>query len=127
MRHSSPKASYPEKIDVAFSAAAFRDKLDILLKEFNAHILLGWAGKWAKVQVMFPEASTDTVITIMETAKGKHTRYVCYEEDIGPTVDYRKFAEELAEHLDNMCTLPNKENQNSALEALAKFKARYKS
>ena len=46
----------------------------------NARLLVGWHGKWAKVQVMFPEASTKTVVTIIETAKGKRSRYVLREE-----------------------------------------------
>ena len=70
----------PERVDVAFAAACFRDELDALLTKHNARLLIGWHGKWAKVQVMFPEASTKTVVTIMETAKGKRSRYVLQEE-----------------------------------------------
>ena len=66
----------PEKIDVAFNAAVFREELDSLMVKHKAQMLLGWDGKWAKVQVMFPDASKSTVVTLMETAKGKSIRYV---------------------------------------------------
>ncbi len=71
----------PERVDVAFNAACFRDELDALLEKYKARLLLGWEGKWAKVQVMFPEASTETVVTIVETAKGKRMRYVTQVEE----------------------------------------------
>lgn len=74
----------PERVDVAFAAACFRDELDALLEKHNAKMLLGWDGKWAKVQVMFPEASQTTVVTIVETAKGKKMRYVLQKEEHVP-------------------------------------------
>lgn len=75
-----PRNLTPERVDVAFAAACFRDELDALLQKHQARLLVGWSGKWAKVQVMFPEASTKTVVTIMETTKGKRSRYVLQEE-----------------------------------------------
>lgn len=75
-------SDYATRVDVAFHAAAFRDELDELLKRHNAQLLLGWNGKWAKLQVMFPQASQETVITIAETKKGGLIRYVMQEEEV---------------------------------------------
>lgn len=74
-------SDYPTKVDVAFRASVFRDELDALLTRHNARLLLGWNGKWAKLQVMFPEASQETVVTIAETKKGGVVRYVTQEEE----------------------------------------------
>ena len=72
----------PEKIDVAFSATMFREELDALLHRHQAVVQLGWDGKWAKFQVCFPNLSKTTVVTLVETAKGKHTRYVMHPQEV---------------------------------------------
>lgn len=74
-------ADYPTRIDLAFQASCLRDELDELLKRYDARLLLGWDGKWAKVQVMFPATSRETVVTIMETKRGGTAHYVLQEEE----------------------------------------------
>jgi hypothetical protein len=71
-----------ERVGIAFEASCFRDELDALLQKYNAHMGIGWDGKWAKVQVLFPQETTKLAVTIMETAKGKFTRYVLREEEV---------------------------------------------
>ncbi|HEY4530122.1 MAG TPA: hypothetical protein VIG97_07315 [Luteimonas sp.] len=70
------------KFDVAHRALEFRTELDALLQRHGARMLLGWDGKWAKVQVTFPEASGGIGLTIMETRKGGRVRYVQDIEEV---------------------------------------------
>lgn len=69
------------RIDVAHRALELRGELDVLLKRHGARLLLGWEGKRAKLQVMFPEASGEIALTIIETRKGGRVRYVLDEEE----------------------------------------------
>jgi len=69
------------QLDVAYRALDFRTELDALLKKHGVRMLLGWEGKWAKLQLMFPEASTEIVLTIIETKKGGRVRYRLDEEE----------------------------------------------
>lgn len=69
------------QFDVAHRALSLRTELDEMLERHGARLLLGWDGKWAKVQIMFPEASSDIVMTIIETKKGGRARYTLDAED----------------------------------------------
>ncbi len=79
-RDGKPGPSVPgdaaTKFDVAHRALEFRAELDELLQRHGARMLLGWDGKWAKVQITFPEATGGLGLTIMETKKGGRVRYV---------------------------------------------------
>lgn len=65
----------PDQFDIAYRAVQLRTELDALLTKHGAKLLLGWEGKWAKVQFQFIEPASSLAVTIIETAKGKRTRY----------------------------------------------------
>lgn len=69
------------QLDVAHRALDLRTDMDALLKKHGARMMLGWEGKWAKLQLMFPEASGEIVLTIIETKKGGRVRYRLDEEE----------------------------------------------
>lgn len=71
-----------DEFDIAYRAVQFRTELDALLTKHGAKLLLGWEGKWAKVQVQFEEPASDRAVTIIETAKGKRTRYTQEIEEV---------------------------------------------
>ena len=80
-RRAPPRVDYATRVDVGHRALELRADLDAVLKKHGARLLLGWEGKRAKIQLMFPDASTELALTIIETAKGKRVRYVLEEEE----------------------------------------------
>lgn len=74
------KASNAHKIELAFHAAEMRKELDAVLEKYNARLVLGWSGKWVKLQAQFNN-EPDIGVTILMTSKGKAIRYLTEVED----------------------------------------------
>ena len=71
----------PERLELAYRAAALRKDLDDVLKKHGAKLVLGWQGKWAQLQFHFPALSTTEALTVVECTKGGKMRYIREEEE----------------------------------------------
>lgn len=69
------------RAELAFRAAELRHDLDELLRKHNAKMQIGWDGKWAKFQFVFPDLSTTEALTVMECRKDGRARYMTEAEE----------------------------------------------
>lgn len=70
------------RLELAFKALEVRKEIDEVLARHDAKLVLGWDGKWVKLQVHFPTITTDEALTVMETRKGGRARYMTEAEEI---------------------------------------------
>lgn len=86
-RASAPRADAPsrrltaERAELAFAAAELRADLDAVLKKHNAKLQIGWEGKWAKLQFVFPALSTTEALSVVQCSKGGKMRYLTEAEE----------------------------------------------
>lgn len=65
-----PKINPATEMELAFAAGEFRKELDALLKKHGAKMQIGWEGKWAYFQVVFPRITNSLAATMIKTRKG---------------------------------------------------------
>jgi hypothetical protein len=75
----------PERVDLAFRALELRAELDALLAKHGAKLSLGWEGKYAYLQALFPEAGSNEALTLIKVRRDGRMTYLTTQEE--PSTD----------------------------------------
>ena len=70
-----------DDLDLAFRAAEFRKEFDALLTKHNCRLQLGWGGKWAYLQLVWPDNHAKA-LTLAKVQKGGKLRVITEAEEM---------------------------------------------
>ncbi len=68
-------------MELAFKAAEFRKDFDALLDKHGCRLQLGWGGKWAYMQLVWPELD-HKALTLAKVQKGGRLRVLTEAEEM---------------------------------------------